>query len=139
MILEMLVGAALGQDVTSTCREFGGTITCQHSAMPSAADGAEQARLGAMAAAESAERRSEARRAQVGYYQECAGRMWLLAGCSRSQHDEAVAAIAGRARAVALRSAVTTALAAGDCPGAVRLALDGGDMALAREAREICR
>lgn len=74
-----------------------------------------------------------------GYLPECASRAWLLAGCSRRQHDAAVAAESAKAQASTLRQAVTGMLADGDCNGAVQAALRGNDIALAREAREFCR
>lgn len=83
--------------------------------------------------------RSDARFRELGYYPECAGRFYILAGCSRAAHDEAVAGAAARTARPALQRAVNQALASGDCPGAIRLALEGNDMALAREAREFCR
>lgn len=134
---------ALAIQTTTTCNTFGGTTTCNTPASPpnpwstfnAARDGAAEARYSAERAAAA----SEERRDRLGYYPECASRLFILAGCSRRSHDEAVAAIAAEAAAKELRSRTLDVLAAGDCQGAVKLALEGRDLALAREVRSFCQ
>jgi hypothetical protein len=61
----------------------------------------------------------------------CAGRDWLLAGCTMGQ------AKAARGR-IALRTQVTSLLADGKCAEAKATALRGGDIELARQAMSFC-
>lgn len=68
----------------------------------------------------------------------CAGRDWLLAGCTLGAHREAVARVQQRESSAALRLRVSGMLADDDCAGASRAALAGGDISLAREVREFC-
>lgn len=103
------------------------------------ADAAGRARLDAVASGERARSRAAEQERELGYIPGCASRFWLLAECSRRQHDEAVAGLARRDALATLRTVVTQKLADGDCPGAVRAALEGGEMGLAREAREFCQ
>ena len=56
----------------------------------------------------------------------------------RQQREAEDAARAARATAT-LRRNVITRIQQGDCEGAVSVALDGGDLALATEARTLCQ
>lgn len=142
---------ALALQTQTVCNQVGTSTICNTSPPPitfrsmapppvefKGAEAAERARLNAVAAGERASARAAEQERELGYIPDCAGRMWLLAGCSRRQHDDAVAGLARRDALSTLRTAVTQKLADGDCPGAVRMALEGGDMSLAREAREFC-
>ena len=64
----------------------------------------------------------------------CAGRDWLLAGCTTGERDAARA----RQEAREAREAVFALLADGDCDSAVTAALRLNDLAFAREVRDFC-
>lgn len=147
MILTLALSLALQQ--TTTCNTAFGTTTCRTTQPPpliqpdpnafarGMADG-QAAMDRAAAAAREARAASESAYRELGYYPECASRFYALRGCSRAAHDEAVAGQAAREARPALERRVNQALANGDCTGAVRIALEGNDRALAREAREFC-
>jgi len=61
----------------------------------------------------------------------CLGKDWFLVGCSASDHR---AAVADRD----LRKVVTGLLAEGKCDEAVRVALSGSNLPLAREVKAFC-
>jgi hypothetical protein len=78
-------------------------------------------------------------RAENSESERCAGRDWLFVdGCSAGAHTEALRLRAARQAGENLRRQVSELLALDDCAGAVRTALSGGDINLAREAREFC-
>lgn len=140
-MIEAIFALALGmQDSQTTCTQMGAFTNCnttRQSGVP--LNAYNNGYANAQRAAAEADAASDRRFAINGYRDECAGGMWLLAGCSRADHDQAREAIASRGRTQELRRAVTDALAADDCEGAIQTALRGGDMALAREARDFCR
>lgn len=138
-MLALILAAAIQ---TTTCNTFGGTTTCNTTPRAGGFDAFTSARDAAAAASRDAEalnRRNQDRAERLGYSPECASGMWLLAGCSRRQHDEAVAAIAAREAGEVARQRALDALAAGDCTGATRIALEARDLNLAREVRDFCR
>ena len=151
-MIELLFGLAI--QTQTVCNQIGSSTVCNTTSPPPAfrpmgppveyrgagsAEAAERARLDAVAAGERSRSRATEQERELGYIPGCASRFWLLAECSRRQHDEAVAGLARRDSLAALRIVVTQKLADGDCPGAVRAALEGGEMGLAREARDFCQ
>ena len=68
----------------------------------------------------------------------CANATWLSL-CLPHERREARELKAAADSRMALRGEVTRLLGDNKCEDAVRVALAGGDMALAREAREFCR
>lgn len=135
MIFTALILAAAIQTSSTTCRTFMGTTTCDTQAQ---VDPMVAFNRNVEAAAEASGKRREQQINTLGYRPDCAGRMWLL-DCTRGEHDAAVAGIAAKEASEELRRQVTGLLASDDCPGAIMAALAGGDMNLAREARDFCR
>lgn len=139
-MIEAVFALVLGiQDSQTTCTQMGAFTNCNTTRQSVPFNAYNSGFAGAQQAAAEANAASDRRLAINGYRDECAGGMWLLAGCSRADHDQAREAIASRGRSQELRRSVTDALAADDCEGAIQTALRGGDMALAREARDFCR
>lgn len=144
---------AMAFQTQTTCNQIGTSTVCNTTAPPimfqppapvpfigaGSGEAAERARLDAVAASERARERASWQERELGYIPACASRFWLLAECSRRQHDDAIAGLARRDTLASLRTLVTQKLADDDCPGAIKTALDGGDMALAREAGDFCR
>lgn len=67
----------------------------------------------------------------------CADASWVSL-CTPGDRREARALQAEAEARARLRGEVTGLVAAGQCPAAVNKALEGGDMALAREVRDFC-
>lgn len=132
MIVELAMALAIQSQ--TTCRTFMGTTTCDTQPTAGSINAYGAARDSAAASAIRRQRED-----QTGFLPECAGRMWLLAGCTRGQHDAAVAGLAAREVSGQLRQNVLDRLAADDCEGATRMALEGRDLTLAREVRDFCR
>lgn len=61
----------------------------------------------------------------------CAGRDWLLSGCTVGESRAARAKVDSRKQ-------VTSLLVQGKCEAAVTAALEAGDLAYAREVRDFC-
>lgn len=83
-----------------------------------------------------ADRAEAARRAKL--IARCADAGWMSL-CLPGERREAKALKAQAEAAAALRARVTALLGEKKCDEAVKSALDGGDLALAREARDFCR
>jgi hypothetical protein len=79
--------------------------------------------------------REEARQAKL--IRRCADVSWMSL-CTPGDRKEAKELKAAAEARIALRLKVTTLVADGRCPDAVGAALQGGDLALAREIREFC-
>lgn len=135
--------ALLSQQVTQTCGTEMGQWVCRSPQAPSldyntpsraATEGlANGIALGqAMRAGGDGESRDDR------LIRQCAERsFWFI--CSGREREEARALGDARAARDSLRQDVMQLLAADDCPSAIRAALNGGDMDLAREARDFCR
>lgn len=119
MLLEMAFAAALvGQDSTSRCQVEMGQWVCRTT------DGRTPYERG---------RDSSTRRFNDGMENGAA-----LGAMLRRQRDAEAATRRDR-EAAALRRNVITLLRQGDCEGAVSVALNAGDLALATEARTFCQ
>jgi hypothetical protein len=79
--------------------------------------------------------REEARQAKL--IRRCADASWVSL-CTPGDRKEARELKAAAEARTTLRLKVTTLVAEGRCPDAVGAALQGGDLALAREIREFC-
>ena len=144
---------AMALQTQTTCNQIGTSTVCNTTAPPvvfqpptlvpfagaGSGDAGERARLDAIAASDRARESAARQERELGYIPACASRFWLLAECSRRQHDEAIAGLARRETLASLRTVVTQKLADDDCPGAIKAALEGGVMALARAAQSFCR
>ena len=144
---------ALALQTHTTCNQIGTSTFCNTTAPPpvfqpmptvpytgaGSLDALERSQRDLQAASERARERGAQQERELGYIPGCATRFWLLAECSRRQHDDAIAGLARRDALASLRTIVTQKLATDDCPGAIKAALEGGDMDLAREARDFCR
>ena len=89
----------------------------------------------APAAAESESVREAARQARL--IRRCADASWM-ALCTPGDRREAKALRENELAKQELARQVTGLAAAGDCGGAVRAALEGGDLTLARQMRDFC-
>jgi hypothetical protein len=108
----------------------GATVTPPTPAEPVFAKAPDAPSVGASAGA------SEAAR-QTRLIAKCADANWLSL-CLPGERKEARVLKDAAIAAATLRGKVTTLLSQDKCDDAVKVALEGGDMALAREAREFC-
>lgn len=131
MLLELAMIAAM-QDSTTTCRNLlGGTVQCQTQQNNTPWDAYNAAR-------ESQMRTQQPQPQAPRDTAQCARGDWFLIGCTISQHDEAEQLVVRQRRAVAARDRAMSLLRDGDCAGAVRSALDTGDLQFATEVRTFC-
>ena len=132
--------ALLSQEQVQTCGEELGKWVCRTPApldygSPQRAtrDGlAAGAALGAAMRPRSADERNAMLR-------QCARTRWWETLCTSAEEREGRALLEADARTATLRQSVLDHLSEGRCEEAIRAALSGGDLSLAREARDFCQ
>jgi len=142
MIVGLLLSAALQAQTVQTCGQELGKWVCrttqEGAAAPSQGFNQGLANGAALGSAMRRDREAGGESREDRLVRMCGSRsFWNW--CTGAEESEARALIEAREARQSLRRAVTDKLASGDCPGAIRAALEGGDMDLAREARDFCR